>query len=197
MYKSDRAWGDGFVAQVLTILKTLMAHLAVIEVASDEKDKSCATDFEVRLTGGTVAVRLRRPDCGFRDLTIRSHRDNGVKTELAKIREGHAFRYFYGWTNEQKEIAEWMLIDLDTARTVGLLSKERQARSNGDGTSFISIGIRELDEAGCILAYHFSERTAVQLKRARQVNPQASLDEGIKRAEQAKYYKPNTGKYLH
>jgi hypothetical protein len=121
--------------------------------------KKEATDFEVNLMGGSIAVRLRRPKYTYRDLTIRAHRDNGVKTELAKIKEGHAFRYFYGWINDQNIIAEWILVDLNKVRKTGLLEKERRLIPNYDGTHFIAISIDELQNAGCLIArYPMSQR---------------------------------------
>lgn len=160
LYKTDREWEGSYQSQVLAILRQLISHLAELSInlASDEKDRTCATDFELNISGGTIAVRLRRPKCTFRDWTVRAHRDNGTKTELAKLKEGHAFRYFYGWTDDNRSIAEWILIDLDKVRASGLLDKERPFKPNGDGTHFISITIRELHDAGCLIAYRLKDR---------------------------------------
>jgi hypothetical protein len=139
----------------------MVHHLVIISIApaSDEKDRSCATDVELHLTGGTVAVRVRRPDCNYRDLTLRAHRDNGMKTELAKIKEGHASRYFYGWTDYKRAIVEWILVDLDKVRETGLLEKPRPHKLNKDGTTyFIGISIRELFDAGCLIAYQLKNK---------------------------------------
>lgn len=181
MYRRDKAWEEAYQSQVISILTSLIAHLAVISIASDEKDRSYATDFEVKLSGGTIAVRLRRPGCKFRDLTIRARRDNGAKTELAKIKEGYAFRYLYGWTDEQGKIAEWILVDLDKVRQAGLLEKERRFIPNGDGTHFISIPAKELHTSGCLMSHHM---------KPRRVNVQSSLDEGMERAKHVKSYLP-------
>jgi hypothetical protein len=158
MYQQDRAWESSYHTQVIEILNTLLQYLATLSVAPREMDNKCATDFELKLMGGTVAVRLRRPDCRYRDLTIRAERDSGAVTELAKIQAGHAFRYFYGWTDNEGRIKEWMLIDLDKARSAGLLEKKRTLIANKhpdgspDGTYFIAIKRRELEEAGCLIA---------------------------------------------
>lgn len=190
MYAHDRAWADSYESQAIAILRTLIAHLAVIEVASDEIDKKQATDFQIRLTGGTVAVRLRRsdPKWALRDMTIRSRRANGIKTELAKIKEGYAYRYLYGRVNDEGIISEWILVDLDKVRSTGLLDKPREEKSNKDGkTYFITITIKELEDVGCLIASHGN------IKLSRQVNTQITsedLEKGIERAKQTKCYIP-------
>lgn len=182
-YQLDREWESSYQSQVMSILNTLIPHLAVLEIASDEIDKKRATDFTLRLRGGDIAVRLRRPYYNFRDLTIRARRDNGVKTELAKIKEGYAFRYFYGWTDDEKRIAEWMLVDLDKVREKGILEKDWPLKPNKDprtgkldGTHFIPIPAKDLHDAGCLLEW--------QLKTIRKVNPHIAYGEGYERAEQ-------------
>ncbi len=174
MYKDRREWADTYVSKVLCILNTLIPHLAVLAIASDETDKKYATDLEVKLLGGTIAVRLRKPDCQYRDLTIRALLDSGTTTELAKIKAGYAYRYFYGWVDDNGNIAEWILVDLDKVREMGLLEKERRLIPNGDGTFFISIPIRELRQSGCLLDSW----------------PQVSTAEGIERAKQRSYAAP-------
>lgn len=184
MYQLDREWGDSYVSQVTRILMRLLPHLVELSTAPIEMDIKCATDFVVRLKGGNIAVRLRRPDCQFRDLTIRALRDSGNKTELEKIKEGHGFRYFYGWIDKNNIIAEWMLIDLDKVRDMGLLDIERPLIPNFDGTYFVGIPLADLDEADCLLDYVLREPTFRQLRKSRQVNLQISPIEGLKRAEQ-------------
>lgn len=152
MYQHDRDYADSYTNQVLDILKYLVRHLVVLEVAPAEEDNKRATDFTVKMVGGAVAVRLRRPKYAHRDLTIRARRDSGAKTELTKIREGHASRYFYGWLDASGIIAEWILVDLDRTRATGILEKPRAFIPNGDGTYFIAIPWQELADAGCLIA---------------------------------------------
>jgi hypothetical protein len=148
--------------QVKATLKKLLPHLVELSIAPIEMDTKCATDFTVRLTGGDIAVRLRRPECQFRDLTIRALRDKGVKTELAKIKEGYGSRYFYGWVDSQDKIAEWILVDLNRLRKTSLLEKPLIANKDkdgkSDGTYFIAISLRELCNAKCLIAYHYRGR---------------------------------------
>jgi hypothetical protein len=152
MWQRDKSWEETYREQIVSILSAHVSHLVEITLASAEMDKHYATDYEVKVVGGTIAVRLRRSKYQYRDLTIRSRRDSGMKTELAKIKEGAAFRYFYGWTDEKRTIAEWILVDLDKVRATGLLEKPRREWPNGDGTYFIAIPVTELKEAGCLLA---------------------------------------------
>jgi hypothetical protein len=184
-WQQDKQWEESYHGQVLSILGVLTPHLAEIRVASLEKDRANATDFEVTLSGGTIAVRLRRWGCKFRDLTIRAQRDSGAKTELAKIKEGYAYRYFYGWEDQNRKIAEWILVNLDKVRETGLLEKQRKLWPNGDGTYFISIDLRELYDAGCLITYQIN-------RQQRQVNPSVTLEEGIERAKRVKRYDPRT-----
>jgi hypothetical protein len=153
LYQTDRAWADSHHGQVVSILKTLLPHLAVIDIANDVQDQSFATDFVVKLSGGDIACRLRRPGCIYRDWTLRSSRISGATTELAKIKAGFAFRYFYGWLSDAGKIAEWMLIDLDQVRALNLLDvKYRPEIDNHDGTWFVPIPIYELRAYDCLLA---------------------------------------------
>lgn len=159
MYPQDRVWSDSYVFQIKSILTSLMPHLANISVASTKKDNSYATDYEVKLQGGDIACRLRRAKYHYRDLTIRALRDTGAKTELAKIKGGYASRYFYGWTDAHRTIAEWILIDLDKVRMTPQLLEKPLIPNYGldgkpDGTYFIAVPASELDETGCLIANH-------------------------------------------
>lgn len=191
MYHNDKEWEESYHTQVISILTSLMPLLAKIKIATPEDDKKRATDFAVEVDRGTVAVRLRRSNCTFRDLTIRSYRENGMKTELAKIKEGYAYRYFYAWTDEHHVIKEWILVDLDRVRDLGLLDTVGPSIPNTDNeTHFIAISIRQLEESGCLLASQLE-------KKARQVNLNPPKEIGQKLAEIRQYHnpKPNYSKY--
>ncbi len=160
MYKRDREWADSYESQVLTILNTLISHLAVLSIATQEDDTHKATDIEVKLVGGTIAVRLRRPYYDHRDLTIRSSRSSGVETELAKIKAGYAYRYFYGWIDKNNLIAEWILVDLNMVRAMGLLENREEIPNTDGRTAFIAISASELRDKGCLIAYKFKKAGA-------------------------------------
>lgn len=152
-YQQDRGWSDSHESQVKNILAPLMIYLAEIVVASKNKDNKFATDFVVKLKGSDIAVRLRKhSEFPLVDMTIRSWRKNGSKTELAKLREGCATHYFYGKTDKNDIITQWFFVDLNKVRANGLLEKERETTINSDGeTAFIIITVEELEEAGCII----------------------------------------------
>lgn len=197
-YKQDRERADSFEPQVLEILHELMPHLVVLYVASEEEDQKQATDFVVKMKGGQIAVRLRwthneegKEICPWRQLTLRSRRESGKKTELAKIKEGYGYRYFYGWIDKHGVIAEWILVNIPRMRESGLLDKPRPEIPNkepsGERTYFIPIDIDELVNAGCLIESQLIKKPRTR----RKINPQASLDQGIERAKNKKYYNPN------
>ena len=129
-------------------------RLIIIDEASIEDDKHHATDFVAHIKGGDVAVRIRRPDCLFRDWTIRSKIIYG-KTELAKLQDGFGDWYLYCWTNQKGNINEWMFIDLNLVRISGLLDKMALQFDipNNDGTYFKSCSIAELIKNECLMSY--------------------------------------------
>jgi len=101
--------------------------------------------------------RIRKPNCGYRDLTIRAQVRSNGKTEIHKIRdEGKGDIYFYAWTYDnlgKEQMQCYMLVDLNKLRQSGLLDESRQITSNGDGTGFVSYSKDELDRTGALLIY--------------------------------------------
>ena len=97
----DWGWADQYIPDIKEILKTYAMHIVEFEVAPIDRDMTEGTDMVVRVSGGDVAVRIRRDDCRFRDLTIRAWRKTGAKTEIDKIREGHIDFYLYCWTEQE------------------------------------------------------------------------------------------------
>lgn len=153
MYQRDRKWSDRFLNEVKQILQENAVHIVKVEIADDFADQARATDVVVTVTGGNVAVRVRRDSTRFRDLTIRSRRGSGAKTELRKIRDGFGDWYLYGWVNGTNEITEWILVNLDCLRESGILNKKRKEISNADGMSwFVAIPLNELKTHGCVVA---------------------------------------------
>jgi len=152
-YEADRAFADSYRAPVLEILRRdcLFALAEVLE-ADEHRDTKQATDFIVQAAHETIAVRVRSDGRDFRDWTVRSRRDSGATTELAKISAGWARWYLYCWTKGAGgPIVEYILIDLDKVRAVGLLTMPWREMSNGDGTYFIAIKVDVLREVGAIM----------------------------------------------
>ena len=149
---NDKQWSDHFIPQVTRILQSNASKIISIEVAPPDADAERATDMTIKVVGGNVAVRVRRDATRFRDLTIRSRRSSGRKTELEKIREGFADWYLYAWTINGT-ISEWVLVDLGRVRESGLLDKPRKEIPNKDGTTFfVGIPIAELEQNSCIVS---------------------------------------------
>jgi len=151
-YEIDRLWADGFTLQLVDIIRQNAMHIIDIRESVLGDDISNATDMVVSVTGGDIAVRIRRNQTPFRDFTLRSQRISGAKTELQKIRDGFADWYLYAWTDKDI-ISEWILIDLKILRESGILDVARTEIRNIDGkTSFIVIPVRELELHGCIVS---------------------------------------------
>ena len=134
------------------ILKANASSFIIINVADPKLDKEQATDFVVTIEGGDVAVRIRRSDCRYRDLTIRSRSNYGGRTEINKIRDGCGKYYLYCWEGASGKLDEWILVDLDMARKNELI-ENRSNIPNGDGTYFIAISLMELYKTDCLIAH--------------------------------------------
>lgn len=157
-YRKNRKWADQFNEQVTAILRDNSMYIVQIEIAEDFDDRKYATDMHIKVHGGDVAVRLRRPkyfDSDYRDLTIRSRLSNGYRTELDKIKDGFCDWYLVGWIDHQYEIGEWILVDLDELRRHKLWEGKReipnQPDRNGERSWFIPISAEELRQNGCIV----------------------------------------------
>ena len=138
--------------QIKAILRQLAMHIVKIEVATPDEDMQTATDLKIKITAGDVAVRVRRPNCAFRDITIRSI-NKGNRTEIHKLRDGYGDWYLYAWTDESG-ICEWVLYDIHKMRESGILDQKRSTIPNGDGTGFYSYSINELSHIGAVIEHH-------------------------------------------
>lgn len=114
-WQRDKAWADRYEPVVKKILKANVGEMVAIDAAIDFEDQKQATDMVVRVPAGAVALRIRK-DTTKRDLTLRSRRTSGAKTEYRKIvKDGFARWYLYAWTDGDR-IVDWMLLDLDKFR---------------------------------------------------------------------------------
>jgi len=130
-------------------------NLFKLKKASQEDDVKNGFDFLFTMSDFKIPVRIRKPNCRYRDFTIRSATRYGFKTEIHKIKEGAGDVYFYAWTefNEGIEnITEYWLIDLHKFRSSGLLDKEQVQRDNGDGTSFVFYSFDKLNQHGSVIS---------------------------------------------
>ena len=149
-FKYNWDWQLQHIEQIKQILKKQAMHIVKVEIASPENDMQHATDLEIQIKGGSVAVRIRR-DIPYRDITIRAKNGNS-KTEIHKLREGYADWYLYAWTIENK-IVEWVLLDINIMRLNKLFDETRPIIMNKDGyTGFITYSLPELNKIGAIVA---------------------------------------------
>lgn len=150
--RRDWNWSSTFTDRVCEVLRANSFQLISIRPGTPLEDLKAATDMVVEVTAGTIAVRIRRANYGYRDLTIRAWRSSGAKTELQKIQEGHADYYLYAWENERGDFTDWMIVDLDCLRGSGLLESTKIKKNRDGTTGFICINWLELYENGCIMA---------------------------------------------
>jgi hypothetical protein len=147
-WRDDFVWSDHYVPAIQRIIGSRVGS-SLVEVASFDIDSKEATDFVVRDRNLRIVARVRSKERYFgafrHQFTVRSDRDSGVKTELAKIREGHGDWFFYGWGESDNSVVDWCLVDLDVFRGVINCQESREAlkvaggcgkQSNGDGTHF-------------------------------------------------------------
>lgn len=142
------------------IKRILLKHSDIfidINFSTEIEDTKFATDFVVRILNKDISVRIRKSDCEFRDFTIRAMTKYGGKTEIHKIKEGYGDIYLYSWQNENREIREYIIVDINKLRNSGLLN-DRKTIPNIDGTGFISIEIDELEEEDCLLVKDYQRR---------------------------------------
>lgn len=144
-YTTQRQWSDRLLPQVKQILSNNANMLLEIRYGTMNEDTKQATDLRVLIAqGGTIAVRTRTPDCLYRDLTIRAKSRYNSETEIHKLRQGWGKWYFYGWTNQDDIIEEWIVVDLDLMRFSGILKEDRRLIPNGDDTGFFSYSLSEI-----------------------------------------------------
>lgn len=154
-FKYNWDWQLQHIEQIKQILKKQAMHIVKVEIASPENDMRHATDLEIQIKGGSVAVRIRR-DIPYRDITIRAKNGNS-KTEIHKLREGYADWYLYAWTTKNK-ITDWVLVDLATMRQKNCFDADRQIIMNKDNyTGFITYGLRELANINAVVASNMDE----------------------------------------
>jgi len=144
-------WQMTYMDDVREILKSQSMNIVNVEIATPEEDMKQCTDMKIVITAGDVAVRIRRDDCRYRDLTIRAY-NRGYDTEIHKLRNGYGDWYLYAWTSNNS-IAEWMLVDINILRDNGCFSETRHITMNKDGiTGFISFSIPELEYWNALVA---------------------------------------------
>ncbi len=155
-YANDRSWSDLMSDQIRQIVGP---HL--LAPTPMEMDRKQAADlFVFTAKNMTIAARVRRPGYAEQypfEFTIRSARDSGAKTEMAKIIDRWGDWFFYGHEKDNI-IHRWWLIDLDAFRAalirhkrIGGVSLSFKQKSNGDGTHFVAYDLRSFPSSPPIL----------------------------------------------
>jgi hypothetical protein len=159
--RKDFEWQSSFCPSIKRIVGP---HL--LEPSPLELDLHEATDLLVlRARDMRIGCRIRRAGYAERypwDFTLRSLRDSGATTELAKIVDGWGDWFFYGheerFAFEDWAIDRWFLIDLHAWRAQ-VIRKRININAhipNGDGTFFVAFDLREFDESPpiCVASSH-------------------------------------------
>ena len=146
-FQEQYDWQDKHIDEVIKILNKNLHLISEIRRSSFEEDTRFGKDIVLSFDSGDIAVRMRK-DTIYRDLTIRSYKDTGYKTEIDKIKEGYTKWYFYCWF-ENNIMVEWWLIDVDKIRNSNILDTildkyNGKGISNKDGSYFIAINKEEL-----------------------------------------------------
>lgn len=156
-WEEDHAWSALFDRQVKMAIGPHVIGNATVE---DDRDR--ATDLVLATEKVRIACRIRRwskqsCDKYGEQFTIRSHRNSGAKTELAKILEGWGDMFFYGWGCPQSvRLRDWFLIDLGVFRRWHEDAAERGKSvraavvKNQDGSSGDAFWIHHLPDGGLI-----------------------------------------------
>lgn len=141
--------------EIRRILALNALALFDFQIATAQQDIKEATDMVITTSGQkAIAVRIRRSNVTFRDLTIRAYRTSGATTELEKIKEGAGDYYLYAWEASQSlSIGDWVLVDLHRLRHSGLLDHAWRRIANTDRkTEFIAIPVKVLREYDCVIS---------------------------------------------
>lgn len=156
-YAADRSWSDLMIEQIRQIVGPFLLRPTPFEMDA----KQAADLFVFTARDMTIAARVRRPGYADRypfDFTIRSARDSGAVTELAKVIDGWGDWMFYGHASPENVIHRWYLIDLTSFRAALIRSGRQDGfslsftkKSNGDGTHFVSFDLRSFPKSPAIL----------------------------------------------
>lgn len=157
-WEGDKAWADGFIPDVKSILGQYL-----IGEATREDDQERNTDLIVlRMDAIRIGVRIRRPhwatDPFLAEFTIRALRPKSEggkrpKTELAKIIESWGRYLFYGFgDHDGHTLTHWTLGDLNAFRLWHSRSLCRLLPKEAPG-----ILLKNKDNSSDFRAYRWSE----------------------------------------
>lgn len=149
-YRIDRVWADQYFLAIESVVRKIANRIITFTIAPEQDDTKEATDYLITVDKGTIACRIRRPNCKYllthdKDFTLRAWRSKDMKTELAKIKEGFGQWYIYAWAKDRDSFEDWLLLDLNALRESPLLKSNRALIYNTDGTTaFVAFSLNEL-----------------------------------------------------
>lgn len=156
-YPSDREWADSFEDQIKTIITDVSDEIIEIVVAPEQYDVEAATDYIIKIKGGTIACRVRQFFYfeKYRDFTLRYARTSGTKTECEKIKEGYADWYLYCWGDKPK-ISFYVLINLRALRDNWWVVDNAPIIPNTDNATFFkAISLDTIQQIGALVKANF------------------------------------------
>ena len=153
-WQADKAIADQFLPEARRVILLKQPGLSKVRISDDQQDQEEALDLIV--DAQRWAWRLRRPDCRWRDLTIRYRRPTGHVTEWAKIMDGYGDYYLYSWTTDDswllRRFSEWAVIDLSALRqnASALFDAAEQQRNKDGSSTFLAWPIGVLRDHNCV-----------------------------------------------
>lgn len=162
-WEADKRWSDQFIPEIKSILGQ---HL--IGEAPKEEDALRNTDLIVlSMAPMRIACRVRTPEFYRRhpnDVTIRSERHSGRRTELVKVVDdgfGDYMLYGHGTNliDGSASLRAWVLLKLCEFRAYYVEERSRGwqpgiLKSNGDGSSDFRCFPVYCLPSSCIVAWH-------------------------------------------
>jgi len=146
-WNADKDWADRHWPQVEAVIRRVAGRIISVTPAELDEDRA-GRDY--RVDCGGIAARLRRPDCQYRDLTIRSWRRGGAVTELSRLLDGAADWMVYGWTNGNV-LSEWVVVSVAELLRLELHDNRSETMNRDGETAFISIPIHDIVAAPEVL----------------------------------------------
>lgn len=155
-YENDRSWADDHIDEINRVVRKVAGKIITIEQSDALRDRRNGVDYEVSVSGGDIACRVRRADrFSFRDFTITTSRPSGVTPEIEKIRTPQGPRwYLYAWAARGR-FAEWIFADVAKLVESGLLDRaadEQHLKKCNDGSVFLFIPVADLVAADVLVA---------------------------------------------
>ena len=155
----NKPWADRFLPDQQRLIKQRGIEHATIRQATLDEDMRKGFDNVFEIDSFRFwPVRVRRPDCKYRDFTIRTNTPNALVDEYDKIMGGYGDAYLYGWTTPDSErrgrLQEWIIVDLHKFRADRIWVEQNRRLGHNHGlndSDFWCWSWQELDDRGLLL----------------------------------------------